>query len=218
MKNSNSTIGKVGRPANFQLQQQRRNEILNSATKIFAKHGFAATDVQEIADLAGIGKGTVYRYFDTKESLFLATVDYGMHRLTRSVDSAREKQIDPLKLIADTIKAYLKFFDQNPEVIELLIHERAHFRDRKKSTYFVHSEANIGPWRQLCQNLIDQGVFREQSVDVLINVLSDLLYGTIFTNHFSGRKAKLVSQADGIVAVIFNGILANKKGPQRGKK
>lgn len=197
----------AGRPVNIELQRRRRSEILEVATRVFAEQGFAATDVQVIADQSGVGKGTVYRYFPTKEDLFLAAVDQGMQELSEAVDSAADAHTEPLSLISATIRAYLTFFDEHPNVVELLIHERAHFRDRKASTYFVHRDANIGPWRDLCQNLIDSGVFRNEPVDVLLNVISDLLYGTMFTNHFSGRKASLASQCDSILSVLFNGIL-----------
>jgi len=202
---------KVGRPTNVDLQQRRKKEILQTATRVFAKNGFAATDVQIIADRTGVGKGTVYRYFSNKEKLFLAAVDYGMQQLSESVDQAAAAETDPLKMIEATICAYLAFFDRNPDVVELLIHERAHFRNRKKSTYFIHREANIAPWRKLCQELIDNRVLRQQSVDQMLDVISDLLYGTMFTNHFSGRKTNLESQSNGILSVLFHGILNQRE-------
>jgi AcrR family transcriptional regulator len=46
------------------------------ATSVFTQ-GFATADVQEIANKTGVGKGTIYRYFPSKEELFLAAVDHG---------------------------------------------------------------------------------------------------------------------------------------------
>lgn len=48
----------------------RRKQILQTAMDVFAEKGFRNTDVQEIADRCSIGKGTVYRYFESKENLF----------------------------------------------------------------------------------------------------------------------------------------------------
>ena len=120
----------VGRPPDAELQERRRAEILDAATHVFSKHGFAAADVQEIADKIGVGKGTVYRYFPSKEELFLAAVDHGMRQLKNAVDATVACVEPPLARIAEGIRAYLTFFDEHPEVVELLIHERAHFRDR----------------------------------------------------------------------------------------
>ncbi len=199
----------AGRPPDMARQERRRTEILDAATQIFARVGFAGTDVQEIAAAAGVGKGTVYRYFPSKEELFLAAVDQGMRRLTESVDHAAAESLPPLKRIAGGVKAYLGWFDQHPEMVELLIQERAQFRDRQRPTYFVHRDANLGPWRELIRELIRLGVVRPLEVDDILEVISDLLYGTMFTNHFTARDVSLANQAERILEVIFQGILLN---------
>ena len=47
----------------------KKQEISSMAMKIFAKKGFEKTTIQEIADGVGIGKGTIYEYFKTKEDI-----------------------------------------------------------------------------------------------------------------------------------------------------
>jgi AcrR family transcriptional regulator len=207
----------VGRPPDAELQERRRAEILDAATAVFSKHGFAATDVQEIADKTGVGKGTIYRYFPSKEELFLAAVDHGMRSLKQAIHAAAIEAEHPLERIARGFRGYLTFFDDNPEIVELLIHERAHFRDRKQPTYFVHREANLGPWRKLFRELIDAGVVRDQPVEQIIEVISNLLYGTMFTNYFTGRKSTLASQCESILNVFFHGILMSQEGATHGK-
>ena len=54
---------------------RRREEILAAAIHLFAVHGYAGTDTQLLADKLQVGKGTLYRYFQSKEDLFLAAVD-----------------------------------------------------------------------------------------------------------------------------------------------
>ena len=48
-------------------QCRRREEILEKAIKLFAKHGYGGTDTQQLADELRVGKGTLYRYFPSKE-------------------------------------------------------------------------------------------------------------------------------------------------------
>lgn len=57
----------------------RPGEILSSALELFVEKGFAATRLEEIAARAGVAKGTVYLYFDSKEALFKAAVEAGMN-------------------------------------------------------------------------------------------------------------------------------------------
>jgi len=207
----------AGRPPDTDLKECRRAEILDAATTVFAEQGFAVADVQEVADKAGVGKGTVYRYFPSKEELFLAAVDHGMRSLKRAVDAAATVAEAPLERIAQGVRAYLTFFDENPEIVELLIHERAHFRDRKQPTYFVHRDANLGPWRELFRGLIDAGFVRDQPVEQIIEVISGLVYGTMFTNYFAGRKSNLGSQCESILNVVFHGILIPQEDTKHGR-
>lgn len=55
---------------------EKRPLILQAATEVFSERGFAAVTVAEIADRAGIGKGTVYEYFSSKEELLFAVFEW----------------------------------------------------------------------------------------------------------------------------------------------
>jgi AcrR family transcriptional regulator len=201
----------VGRPPDADLQERRRAEILDAATAVFSENGFAAADVQEIANKTGVGKGTVYRYFPSKEELFLAAVDHGMRNLKLAVDAAAASAKQPLDRIAEGVLAYLTFFDERPEIVELLVQERASFRDRKRPTYFVHREANMGPWQDLFRELIRTGTFRDMPTDRISDVISDLLYGMMFTNYFAGRKTSPANQCKDALDILFHGLLADSK-------
>jgi len=76
-----------GRPKDEALVAMRQEQILDAAALVFAKHGFRNTDVQYVADALQVGKGTIYRYFPSKEALFLAAVDRGMRRLTERFEA-----------------------------------------------------------------------------------------------------------------------------------
>ncbi|MBI4717097.1 MAG: TetR/AcrR family transcriptional regulator [Planctomycetes bacterium] len=205
-----------GRPRDPSLAARRRHEILDAAAKLFAQRGFAATDLQVVADELSVGKGTLYRYFPSKGRLFLAAVDRGMRRLRECVDAACETVGDPLEQIVAAMGAYLGFFDAHPEFAELLIQERAVFRDRKKPTYFEHREANIGRWRSLFAGLIAEGRIRDVPPEQITNVLSNAGYGTMFTNFFTGRRRPLQAQAREIVDVVLHGILTPAERVRRG--
>ena len=134
---------KPGRPTNEAVRHQREEEILDAAARLFAEHGFADANTQVLADTLGVGKGTLYRYFPSKQELFLAAVDRVMRQLTATIDLAVEDIEEPLVRMLCAMTTYLAFFAQHPEYVELIIQERAQFKDRKKSTYFVHRDANM---------------------------------------------------------------------------
>ncbi len=198
---------KAGRPPVLGLKMRRREEILAAATGVFAERGYLGTDVQFVADKLGVGKGTVYRYFPAKSGLFLAAVDRGMKILQAGVAADGAGIADPLHRIEKAIDSYLRFFRENPHFVELLVQERAQFRDRRKPTYFQHRDANIGPWRALFQGLMDRGRVRRMPVNRITGVMSDLLYGTMFTDYFLGGRTSTRVDAGDIVDIVFHGIL-----------
>ncbi len=200
-----------GRPPDEALQQRRREAILAEAATIFARHGFTATDVQWIADALKISKGTIYRYFPTKERLFLCAVERGIGRLREHIDASRLGVTDKIEEVRVGVAAYLRFFKKNPELVELFIQERAEFKGRHRPIYFRHRDVRRGPWREDLADLMNEGRIRPMPVERLLDVLGDVLYGTMFTNHFAGRDKPFETQAQDILDVVFNGVLSDRE-------
>ncbi len=193
------------------LAKRRRQEICAEAARFFAEFGYPQADVQVLADRLGVGKGTIYRYFPSKEDLFFATVDAGIQELSDQIDTEMAGDVDSVEIIRRGVLAYLGYFDRHPELVELLIIERAEFRDRKKSTYFVHKERNNPKRRAFLLEAMKAGVVRTMPVDRIIEIFNDTLYGAIFTNHFSGRKISFRKQAEDLLEILLNGILADDR-------
>lgn len=185
---------------------KRSETILDVAVKVFARRGFAATDVQEIADLAGVGKGTIYRHFENKERLFLAAAERGAQKMHAAIDAAAAQATDPVQLIREAVVAFLTFFDQHPEFIELLIQERAHFRDRETPTFFSR-DPREEERKAMLTDMIRRGVMRDLPLEQIIDTLCHYCYGAIFVNYFSGRKKSLAQQAQELTDIVFYGIL-----------
>ena len=65
--------------------------ILQAATEVFAEQGFAAVTVAEIAERAGIGKGTVYEYFSSKDDLLFAVFEWMNEQIFKRVNELLEQ-------------------------------------------------------------------------------------------------------------------------------
>lgn len=191
--------------------QERRDGILEAAIGLFARCGYTDTDLQVLADELGIGKGTLYRHFGNKERLFLAAVDRVMRHLKEVIDGRIADVEEPLDRIAEAIRAYIEFFDAHPNAVEMLIQERAHFRDRKRPTYFEHREKNIEPWRDLYRDLIAAGHLREFDAARMSDVVGDLCYGTMFVRYIAGRRRPPAQVADDMIDILFHGILSEQQ-------
>jgi AcrR family transcriptional regulator len=203
---------------NHEIRFRRQEEILDAAAKFFAAKGYSEANIQELADLLQVGKGTIYRYFPTKQELFLAAVDRLMKRLSEAIDRCIQAVDDPVDQIAEAVKTYLTFVAEQPEVAELLIQERAQFKDRKKPTYFIYREANTQRRQGLLRAMIEAGRLRDVPVDRISDVIGDLLYGTMFTNYFAGRDRSPAEQARDLLDIAFYGILSDTERESRRTK
>ncbi len=203
---------KPGRPKDPDRERRRREEILAAAADAFARDGYAETDVQVIADRLRVGKGTIYRYFPAKRDLFLAAVDRGLKDLDDSITRIlTAADVDPIDLVRRAIRAYLKFFHDRPEMAELFIQERAAFRDRHTPLYFSSGYDKQSRDEPFVRALIAAGRLRPAKPEHLLMVTGDLLYGTVLSNHLSGRPSSPNAQADAILDVLFLGILSDRE-------
>ncbi|HTI51522.1 MAG TPA: TetR/AcrR family transcriptional regulator [Planctomycetaceae bacterium] len=188
---------------------ERRQAILEAAARLFATSGYAGCEMERLATELGIAKGTLYLYFPAKQELFFACVDWGMSQMQRTVRAAAERETDPFRRIACAIRAYLAFFEEHPEYVELLIQERAIFKDRKRPTYFEYRKVNLGYWHDQYRALIAAGRLRSDlPVERISDTMGSLVYGTMFTNHFVGRSVPLDEQSAVLLEIVFRGLMS----------
>ncbi len=193
----------------------RREEILDAATELFAEHGYSDAVTQALAERLQVGKGTLYRHFPSKRDLFLAAADRVMRRMRERVDACVAGIDDPLERTTQSIRTFLVFFAEHPQFVELLIQERALFKDRSQPTYMEHRQRYAVRWREHYRGLIAAGRVRDIPVERITNVVGDLLYGTIFTNYFAGPRQSPEAQAQDILDVVFGGILTESEHQRR---
>lgn len=187
---------------------ERNVEILEVAVQAFASQGYAETDVQEIADRVGVGKGTVYRHFGNKEALFLAAVKHARDKLIAAVDAALEVDCQPLEQLRRCMTSILQFFDAHPEIVALLIKERALFQDQRPSLFFEHDENRRREWAERLEKMIAAGQIREMPVPQIQDALSSFVFGAMFFNYFEGNRKPMAEQSTTLFDILFNGLLA----------
>lgn len=210
---------KLGRPKDPDREARRKAEILAAAATAFAERGFAGTQVQTIADRLGIGNGTVFRYFPTKEALFLAAVERGLADLTAGMDALLATAAAPLAKFRAAVRQYLRFFHDRPQMAELFIQERASFPHHHRPLYFtVKGEEEGRKHAAFFAELVASGAIRPMPAERFFNVVGDLLYGTILTNLLSGRPVDPDAQADDVLDVILHGVLAKPTKAKKGKR
>lgn len=104
--------------ANRRLRRlDRRDSLLTAATRAFARNGFEATSLDEIAQEAGISKVLLYRHFDSKADLYRAVLERSLKRLAGTVGEA--------EFTPESLDALLFAAAQDPDGFRLLFHHAA---------------------------------------------------------------------------------------------
>ncbi|QKW06006.1 TetR family transcriptional regulator [Streptomyces sp. NA04227] len=108
-------------------RQATRQKVFEAAVPLLAEKGFAATTVDEIAERAGVAKGTVYYNFESKSVLFEELLRHGVALLTASLRETAEQtvreggsQVDALDAM---IGAGLAFIERYPAITTLYVSE-----------------------------------------------------------------------------------------------
>ena len=105
------------------LSEWRHQEVIEAACRIFARLGYAATNVEDIAKEAGMAKGTIYLYFKSKEEVFAAV-------LARDLEVLTNKTIEGMSTkttFADQLKVYLElrlaYIEHNQDFLKVYFSE-----------------------------------------------------------------------------------------------
>jgi AcrR family transcriptional regulator len=85
--------------ANEQIKDERRNQILQSALKIFTRKGLAAAKISDISTDIGISYGLVYHYFKSKEDIYFELVDYAINSIEHVIEEVKREVDEPIEQI-----------------------------------------------------------------------------------------------------------------------
>lgn len=152
------------RPRRRRRKAARPSEIVAAALSEFAEKGFAASRLEDVAARAGISKGTIYLYFETKEALFEAVVREMISPVLDHIEMAQAGADVPseqiLRLVIETI--YRRLVDtERRQLIRMLLAESPRF---PHLVAFYHREA-VSRGRKLLRAIVDRGVARGEFRD-----------------------------------------------------
>lgn len=123
-------------PLKERQRQERRAEILRAARDVFLVNGYSGTNVDEVAERAGVGKGTIYLHFPSKDDLLIAlwqeaAADLGaqLTQVTAAPGDSLQKVEDILRLFSDFFGRNVDLFMSSPEVKAAILE---HIRDGGK--------------------------------------------------------------------------------------
>src|SRR5438552_18187600 len=103
------------------VQEFRIHSIRDAAMRVIARKGMAAATMQEIADEAGIAKGTIYLYFRDRDELVEKTFESAMNDLHERVEQALENEGSFEEKLRAVLAAQISYFQAHREFFRLYI-------------------------------------------------------------------------------------------------
>lgn len=98
----------------------KRDRILKAAIEVFAKNGFYATRVSEIAKAAGVADGTIYLYFKNKDDVLITIFENGLHQLLSILREVAESDETFEKRIRRIIELQLGLLEEQRDLAEVI--------------------------------------------------------------------------------------------------
>jgi TetR/AcrR family fatty acid metabolism transcriptional regulator len=108
------------KPSSRKRTDDKRERILRAAVKVFAKKGFYASRVSEIAKAAGVADGTIYLYFDSKDDVLESLFEDRTERLLIALRTELAKEPDPPARVRRLIELQLGLLDGQRELAEVI--------------------------------------------------------------------------------------------------
>jgi AcrR family transcriptional regulator len=140
-------------------KEARPRELLAAALDVFSEKGFAAARIEDIADRAGVGKGTIYLYFRTKESLFEAVIREGLDAAVTAAEALTTEAHGPAcDLLRDLVLGWKRSIAATSlgRLLRLVIAESDHFPELAAEFY----QRIIDAGHRLISQAIDVGIAR----------------------------------------------------------
>ena len=195
-------------------KEEKRGLIIGAAAKVFARRGFASTLMAEIAIEAGIGKGTLYEYFDSKEDLFFNVFEWFVKATEAeakvSISALGGSASERLGALSDSLmSSWAQMEDMYSLVMEFWsASASSQMRERFKQAF----KNGYSDFRQIVSTLIRDGIERgefQPHVDIesvaaaLVGTWDALLLQAWFDDDFNPLTA-----ARGFMTVVINGLTA----------
>jgi len=193
-----------------QLRAERRAQILQVAERVFARKGFYAANVSDVAIEARVSQGTVYHYFKSKEDLFMAVFEaWETESLYREVHASMDKSVSAanrLRLLAKAVGERMarsgKFLTASVEFWSH-IHRNTAIQEGFRRI-FAELRAIVS---KLIQDGVSQGEFESKDPYATAALLIAVYDGLVLQWLSDPNSVDWQTESDTLTELVFHGLL-----------
>ncbi|MBM9519955.1 TetR/AcrR family transcriptional regulator [Desulforhopalus vacuolatus] len=190
--------------------ENKHKKIIAAAIKVFAKKGFFNARISDIAKEAKVADGTIYLYFNNKNSILLTILEEEFGKIVEKTSTLIAKEDDPAAMLHIFIEQHLRAMKKNKNLAEVLHTER---RQTGKMSKDFRAE-KFSEYEDLLTDIISKGKKMEVfSQNLNVDIIRRIIFGALeelsrvwndsLETHYSVEE--LSSQ---LLATVFTGIQA----------
>lgn len=192
---------------------RRREEILRAARVLFSKKGYPGTTIQEVAERAGITKGTVYLYFKNKKDLLASVIESEMKGLLESMREVRESGLSIEERLVEMILTILNFRQQR-ELYRLFDPDVSRIPPSLREVFKRRIRPRFEELVRLIEETLEQGIKegRFKAMDPFKVAL--VLLGMVMAIQKSWTLGAKIDPEDGVIIreLLHSGLLLKSGG------
>ena len=196
-------------------RQKRREQILRTAEHVFAAKGYYATSIADVIEAAGISRGTLYLYFDSKADLFHVLVDGFVDKLLACVEGVKVSPDlpAPTQQMYDNIQRVVDLLVENHDLTTVLLREAVGVDDevdRKLAGFYRFSQ---GMLVEALQRGAQMGIIRPVNAHIvstaMIGAIKEVLYHYLVVARVEIPDKKAMATA--LFDFILGGLLPTRE-------
>ena len=143
-----------------QVPGAKRERILEAGLKLFANQPYQAVTMDRVAAAAGVAKGTLYLYFQSKEDLYLGILSDGMESMARAYQSTVDPVADVRQRLQHAIRLTIEFYDQRRDLLRLMMTEEPRMAEARNRLREEWRDRGVRFYNSLIEEGIASGAFR----------------------------------------------------------
>ncbi len=167
----------------MEVKTSKKSAIINAASSMFQQKGYHETKMNEIAQKAGIGKGTVYEYFSSKQELFEEVCIIKLNELYLSIEEIANKKISFKSKVIEIFKHKFKNMNVQKGLAESFFAQGDLISVRIKKAFFENMYKTYMKIIYIIQEGIDERIIKE---DINIEMMASYIIGV--SNQYLGMK------------------------------
>lgn len=158
---------------------RRRETILSAAAELFAGRDYADVQVDEVARKAGVGKATLYRYFPSKEELYLESLERALGGLERRMEAQLTPDATAVTRLTAMVSALIDTLSEQLPTLKLLGGDQSDLADRMRRILRRRAARTAASLRQVLEDGIAAGEFRKIDTEMTPLLIIGMVRGGI---------------------------------------